>query len=87
MLTGKLPLYKESWPNNKYIEGFFCFNFIFKKKKLCLLQTLEQQRLRTSLELQRKEDFVSMEARLRVELERQYYELKAQYAHDVSPNI
>lgn len=25
-----------------------------------------------------------MEARLRVELERQYYELKAQYGHDVS---
>jgi len=53
------------------------------QRELAKQQTLEQQRLRTSLELQRKEDFVSMEARLRVELERQYYELKAQYAHDI----
>ena len=36
------------------------------------------------MEQQRKEDIVAMEARLRVELERQYYELKAQYGHDVS---
>ena len=28
-----------------------------------------------------------MEARLRVELERQYYELKAQYGHDVSASF
>jgi len=54
------------------------------QKELAKQQSLEQQRLRIALEQQRKEDVVSMEARLRVELERQYYELKAQYGHDIA---
>lgn len=33
--------------------------------------------------MQRKEDTSVLESRLRVELERQYYELKAKYSHDV----
>ena len=33
--------------------------------------------------MQRKEDNSILESRLRVELERQYYELKAKYSHDV----
>lgn len=33
--------------------------------------------------MQRKEDFSILESRLRVELERQYYELKAKYNQDV----
>jgi len=54
------------------------------QKELAKQQSLEQQRLRCAMEQQRKEDIVAMEARLRVELERQYYELKAQYGHDIA---
>ena len=40
-------------------------------------------RLKAALDVQRHEDMSFLESRLRVEMEKQYYELKAQFNHDV----
>lgn len=60
------------------------WKIITLQKELAKQQHQEQQRLRGALQTQRKEDSSILESRLRVELERQYYELKAQYNHDIS---
>uniref|UniRef100_A0A0P5XA89 MICOS complex subunit MIC60 n=1 Tax=Daphnia magna TaxID=35525 RepID=A0A0P5XA89_9CRUS len=60
------------------------WKIITLQKELAKQQSREQQRLKGALDMQRKEDFSILESRLRVELERQYYELKAKYNQDIS---
>ncbi|XP_046460534.1 MICOS complex subunit MIC60-like [Daphnia pulex] len=60
------------------------WKIITLQKELARQQSCEQQRLKGALDTQRKEDHSVLESRLRVELERQYYELKAKYNQDIS---
>ncbi len=53
------------------------------QKELSRQQALEQQRLLSAVDVQRREDEHVMESRLRVEMEKQYYELKAQFSQEV----
>lgn len=54
------------------------------QKELSRQQALEQQRLLSAVDVQRREDEHVMESRLRVEMEKQYYELKAQFSQEMA---